>query len=232
MRKRKRTAQCKRERILIVDDCEENCKILREILAPAFECSYVIDSTKAFSLITEKKPDLVVLDYNLSGMGGCDICKMIRDHKSTKNLPVVFVSQTSTVEEKIHAFEHGADDFISGPFHVREFVLRIKARLPEREPDLEAELFAGNLRMDLISRQVCVDGTEAVLTPKQFEILKMLLLKKNQLVTRKECMAEIWGDAKVTLRNMDAQISYLKRKIKKFKGRIIAIPTLGYRLEV
>jgi two-component system alkaline phosphatase synthesis response regulator PhoP len=219
------------KKILIVDDYEESCKLLAEILSSTYDCSYTSDSLSAFNMIAEKKPDLILLDYKMPGMMGVDVCKMLRENESTKTTPIIFVSGAATIDEKIKAFETGADDFISKPFHVKELILRIKARLSDKDQDVAAELVAANLRMNLLSRQVFVDGEEVNLTPKQFDILKMLVQNKNNLVTREKCLSEIWGDTEVTSRNVDSQINYLKRKIHKFNGRITAVPSLGYRLE-
>jgi Response regulators consisting of a CheY-like receiver domain and a winged-helix DNA-binding domain len=219
------------KKILIVDDYEESCKLLAEILSSIYECSYTSDSTRAVELINERKPDLVLLDYKMPGVMGVDVCRQIRENLNTRGTPVIFVSGAATIDERIKAFETGADDFISKPFHVKELILRIKARLADREEEALSELIAGNLTMNLLSRQVFVDGEEVNLTPKQFEILKMLLAAKNRLVTREKCMNEIWGETEVTSRNIDSQINYLKRKISKFHGRIVAVPSLGYRLE-
>lgn len=219
------------KKIVIVDDYEESCKLLAEILSSSYECTYTSDSTSAVQLINEKKPDLVLLDYKMPGVMGVDVCRMIRETETTKKLPIIFVSGAATIDERIKAFETGADDFISKPFHVKELILRIKARLSEKEPEAVSELRAGNLRMNLLSRQVFVEGEEINLTPKQFDILKMLVAAKNHLVTREKCLMEIWGHTEVTSRNVDSQINYLKRKISKFTGRIVAVPSLGYRLE-
>lgn len=220
------------KKIVIVDDYEESCKLLAEILSSSYDCHYTSDSSTAFNLINEVRPDLILLDYKMPGVMGVDVCRMVRESDQTKNIPIIFVSGAATIDERIHAFETGADDFISKPFHVKELILRIKARLSDKESEAVSELAAGNLRMNLLSRQVFVDGSEVNLTPRQFDILKMLVASKNNLVTREKCLSEIWGDTEVTSRNVDSQINYLKRKIEKFKGRIIAVPSLGYRLEI
>lgn len=219
------------KKIVIVDDYEESCKLLSEILSSTYDCSYTSDSTSAVKLINEKRPDLILLDYKMPGMMGVDVCRIVRESETTKNTPIIFVSGAATIDERIEAFETGADDFISKPFHVKELILRIKARLSNKEPEMASEISAANLRMNLLSRQVFVDNDEVSLTPKQFDILKMLVAAKNNLVTREKCLLEIWGDTEVTSRNVDSQINYLKRKIAKFKGRIVAVPSLGYRLE-
>lgn len=226
-----RGADLAAKKIVIVDDYEESCKLLAEILSSTYECSYTSDSTSAVRLINEKRPDLILLDYKMPGVMGVDVCRMVRESETTKNTPIIFVSGAATIDERIKAFETGADDFISKPFHVKELILRIKARLSEKEPEMASELVAANLRMNLLSRQVFVDGEEVNLTPKQFDILKLLVAGKNHLVTRDKCLSEIWGETEVTSRNVDSQINYLKRKIAKFNGRIVAVPSLGYRLE-
>lgn len=219
------------KKIVIVDDYEESCRLLAEILSTSYDCSYTSDSTTAVQLINEKKPDLILLDYKMPGLMGVDVCRIVRETEASRKTPIIFVSGAATIDERIKAFETGADDFISKPFHVKELILRIKARLSDKEPEVLSEIRAANLRMNLLSRQIFVDTEEINLTPKQFDILKMLVLSKNNLVTRERCLTEIWGDTEVTSRNVDSQINYLKRKIAKFNGRIVAVPSLGYRLE-
>lgn len=182
-------------------------------------------------MIKRIKPDLVILDYKMPVLKGTDLCKMIRMNVNTKYIPIVFVSGAAEIEDKIEAFELGADDFVSKPFHVKELILRLKARLSDRDQE-QAELFAGNLSMNLIHRQVHVAGEEVYLTPKQFDILKLLVEGKNDLVLRDRFLSDIWGDTEVSSRNVDSQINYLKRKIEKFNGRISAVPSQGYRLTV
>jgi two-component system, OmpR family, alkaline phosphatase synthesis response regulator PhoP len=220
------------KKVLIIDDYEEHCKVLVRILSPFYECFYTLDSTKAFSIVIEKKPDLILLDYIMPAPMGLDICKMIREDKRVKDIPIIFISGASTVDEKILALEHGANDFILKPFHAPELVLRVKARLSAEKYIPTSFISLANLQMNLLTHKVYVDGTEVRLTPRQFAILKVLASKKNTLVTRESCLSEIWGDCNVQARNVDAQINTLKRKISKFNGKIIAVHGLGYRLEV
>ncbi|MCX7977774.1 MAG: response regulator transcription factor, partial [Bdellovibrionaceae bacterium] len=117
------------------------------------------------------------------------------------------------VEERIRALEMGADDFISKPFHAREFELRVRGRL-ESKGNFQSELTAGALRIDLLSRQVFLFEKEISLTPKQFELLKILVANQNCLVTREIFLKEVWGDTKVSPRNIDSQLNYLKKKLK------------------
>lgn len=219
------------KKVLIVDDYEDSCNMFKEILCGNYECLTTQDSTKTFELIDSYKPNLVLLDYRMPGLQGIDICQRIRSTEELKYIPVIFVSGVATVDEKIKAFEMGADDFVSKPFHVKELILRIK-RLLERENEPHSEFMVSNLKMNLITRRVYVDDHEVQLTPKQFDILKLLVESKNNLVSRERFLNEIWGDTEVTSRNVDSQINYLKRKIEHFKGKISAVPSQGYRLDI
>ena len=221
---------CELKRILIVDDYEENCTMLSDILKNEYQCAYTQNNKKAFDFIKQYKPNLIILDYQMPGLLGTEICQMIRANEVTKNLPVVFVSGVATADEKIRTFEMGADDFISKPFHIKELLVRLR-RLLNRNLGSAAELQAGNLRMDLFARKVFINQQEISLTPKQFDILKILVTRKNNLVSRETFLKEIWTGIEVTSRNVDSQINYLKRKIENFSGRIVAAPGIGYRLE-
>ena len=97
------------KKIVIVDDYEESCKLLAEILSSTYECSYTSDSTAAVKLINEQKPDLILLDYKMPGMLGVDVCREVRESAQTKHTPIIFVSGAATIDERIEAFETGAN---------------------------------------------------------------------------------------------------------------------------
>lgn len=220
-----------RKKILIVDDYEESCRALSEILNTDYDSKYIFDSKLAMDGIKEFRPDLLLLDYQMPDIGGLDLCKMVRADKAAKNTPIVFISGAATIDDKIKAFEHGANDFVSKPYNVKELLLRIKARLSDRAAE-NIELVAGNLKLNLISREVFVDSEVIELTVKQFEILKLLVEFQGKLVTRDKFLSDIWGEAEVNSRNVDSQINYLKKKIQNFKGKIYSVAGQGYILEV
>lgn len=220
-----------KKKILIVDDNLESCELLSEIFSEDYECCYIQDSSSALQKVSSFAPDLVILDYKMPGLMGSSICSKIRSIEKLKYLPVVFVSGTISLDDKIEAFERGADDFISKPFHNKELLVRTK-RLLQKESPSETELVAGNLSMDLIRRKVIVDSEDVQLTPKQFGILKLLVEKTNQAVSRETFLSLVWGGAEVTARNVDSQINYLKKKLEKFTGRIISVPGSGYKIDL
>lgn len=219
------------KKIFIVDDYEESCRTLSEILSVDYETKYTSDSKIAFEMAKAFKPDLVLVDYQMPDVMGLDLCKMIRQDPETKNTIIFFISGAASQEEKIKAFEHGANDFVSKPYHVKELILRVKARLSDRDTGVATMLTTGNLKINLISREVFVNDVSVDLTVKQFEILKMLMETPGKLVTRERFLNEIWDGVEVNSRNVDSQINYLKKKIQGFEGTIYSIAGQGYVLE-
>lgn len=220
------------QKIAIIDDFEESCQLMSEILTPHFECTYICQAEKALDFVKMKNPDLILMDYKMPFVNGVELCKAIKEIDEIKKIPIIFVSGAVTSEERIETLEAGGDDFLAKPFHPKELVLRVQKRLKDYSKDNNSELAAANLKMNLHSRQVYVNGNEVTLTPKQFEILKLLLDNKNNLVSRTQFMTEIWGHFDVTPRNVDSQINYLKKKIDGFTGLITAVPSFGYRLDI
>ncbi len=223
-----------REKIVIVDDFEESCQLMVEILSSEYECHYTCQAEKGLELIQKIKPQLILLDYKMPYVNGVEICKILKEIPSLRSIPVIFISGAVTSDERIETLESGGDDFLSKPFHPRELMLRVRKRMSGSRQEAIGEsnlLSASNLKMNLSSRQCYVDEIEVKLTPKQFEILKLLIESKNQVVSRSTFMIEIWGHTDVGVRNVDSQMNYLKKKIQAFQGNISSVQGLGYRLD-
>ncbi len=220
------------KKIAIIDDFEESCQLISEILSPYFSCQYICQAEKALDFVQTMRPDLILMDYKMPHVTGVELCKAIKDVPSLKQIPIVFISGAVTPDERIETLESGGDDFISKPFHPKELFLRVTKRLKDYSDSSAGIIDVGNLRMNLSSRQCYVNNNEVTLTPKQFEILKLLIENKAQLVSRQTFMKEIWGHSEVTPRNVDSQINYLKKKIDGFVGNITAVPSYGYRLDM
>ncbi len=221
-----------KKKIVIVDDFEESCQLMVEILSPFFDCHYICQSEKALDLILSVKPNLILMDYKMPYVTGVELCKIIKDIPSLKQIPIIFISGAVTSDERIETLESGGDDFLSKPFHPKELLLRVQKRLKNYSVDEINYLNVGNIRMNLNSRQCHLDNKEIPLTPKQFEILKLLIENKSQVVSRQAFMSEIWGHSDVTPRNVDSQINYLKKKMEGFLGHITSVPGYGYRLDI
>ena len=220
------------KKIVIVDDFEESCLLMSEILSTHFDCKYICQSEKALDFIKKENPHLILMDYKMPYVTGVELCKIIKETPDLKSIPIIFISGAVTSDERIETLESGGDDFLSKPFHPKELFLRVQKRLKENDHTQKIVLEASNLKMNLNSRQCFVDDREVTLTPKQFEILKLLIEHQSQMVSRQTFMYEIWGHFDVTPRNVDSQINYLKKKIDGFVGNITAVPSYGYRLDI
>jgi DNA-binding response OmpR family regulator len=220
-----------KKKIVIVDDFEESCQLMVEILSNDFDCKYICQSEKALELIHSIKPDLILMDYKMPYVTGVELCKIIKDVPTLKQIPIIFISGAVTSDERIETLESGGDDFLSKPFHPKELLLRVQKRLKNYTVDDVVYLTVSNIKMNLNSRQCHLDSREVLLTPKQFEILKLLIENKAEVVSRQVFMTEIWGHSDVTPRNVDSQINYLKKKLEGFLGHITSVPGFGYRLD-
>ena len=221
-----------KKKIVIVDDFEESCQLMVEILSPEFECHYICQSEKALEAIQAMKPDIILMDYKMPYVTGVELCKIIKNIPSLQHIPIIFISGAVTSDERIETLESGGDDFLSKPFHPKELLLRVKKRLNNiTTDDASYLLLFENIRMNLKARQCFLGEAEILLTPKQFEILKLLIENKSQVVSRQVFMTEIWGHSDVTPRNVDSQINYLKKKLEGFKGQITSVAGFGYRLD-
>lgn len=219
-----------KKKIVIVDDFEESCQLMVDILSVEFDCVYTCQSEKAIDLIQSENPDIILMDYKMPHITGIELCKIIKNMSSLQDTPIIFISGAVTSDERIETLEAGGDDFLSKPFHPKELLLRVRKRLNDYVVESDQQLVFENVRMNLKVRQCFLDKNEVQLTPKQFEILKLLIENKSEVVSRQAFMNEIWGHTDVTPRNVDSQINYLKKKLEGFRGQITSVAGFGYRL--
>ncbi len=220
------------KKVLVVDDSPDACETMAELLGDHFEVMAISDPQVAIDKIGSFGPDLILLDYLMPAVSGLEICKQIRDNKAWAGTPILFVSGVESSQDRVLAFEAGANDFIAKPFSIDELIARMNVRLSDQEKrgDGPSKLVAGNLTMNLITREVSIGPKVFKLTVKQFDILKLLVENQNNVVARKDCLDQVWGEVEVTSRNIDSQINYLKKKLDGFEGSIIAVPGIGYKL--
>ncbi len=228
-----------KQKIAIIDDFEESCLLMAEVLSDKFECKYICRADLALSFVKNYVPDLILLDYKMPHSTGVELCKIFKADEQLKLIPVIFVSGAVTTDERIETLESGGDDFISKPFHPKELLLRVQKRienkipLSEKASDKNINIHTvGNLVLNASSRMVFVNEAAVALTPKQFDILHLLIKNKNELVSRDDFMKQVWGHSDVTPRNVDSQINYLKNKTVGFNCEITAVLGHGYRLDV
>ena len=205
-------------RILVVDDEEDLCEILKFNLEIE---GYEVDT--AYSAEEALKKDLTVynlllLDVMMGEISGFKMARILRQDEKTANTPIIFLTAKDTENDMLTGFNLGADDYISKPFSIRQVIARVKAvlrRTSEKSKEKEIEkLEYETLALDTKRIKATVDGVEVPLTKKEFEILKLLLENKGNVFSREEILSRIWKDEVYVLdRTIDVNITRLRKKI-------------------
>ena len=223
------------DKILIVEDEVRIVRTLRLYLEQAgFAVSAVHTGTDAIPAFRQERPSLVLLDLNLPGQDGLDVCRSLR---RLGNVPIIMLTARTEEMDRLIGLELGADDYISKPFSPREVVARVRAVLRRTQGSLASEnlLQAGALQLDLAAYRVWIDGQLVDLTQTEFELMATLLRHKGQVLSRAQLLEAVQGVAHEEFeRAIDQHIKNLRRKLKTAVGDHPIIHTIygvGYRLD-
>jgi DNA-binding response OmpR family regulator len=202
-------------KILIVDDDFVLLQQLQSALkGENYMAAAARNGSEALAMLHESSFDLVILDIMMPELDGLSFLREIRAEKW--EIPVLLLSAKGDIEDKIHGLDLGADDYLSKPFSVNELFARIRALLRRKSRPGDSILRIGNLTLDTVSRQVCVDGFEVDLTPKEFAILEFLAYNRNRVVSKLSLTEHVWHDNfdPFAMSNViDVHIKNLRRKI-------------------
>lgn len=203
--------------ILIVEDEKKIADSLKQGLTEnSFQAEVAYDGIMGWKLFRNQPFDLVILDINLPGMNGYELCKAIRSANAA--IPVVMLTAMSAVDDKIEGFDAGADDYIIKPFDFRELLVRIRALLKRIHTTVATGtlLKAGDLVMNLDSKEVIRSEQVISLTAKEFQLLEYLLRNKNRVVSRADIALQVWDiDFDTRTNVIDVYVNYLRKKIDK-----------------
>jgi two-component system copper resistance phosphate regulon response regulator CusR len=203
--------------ILIVEDEKKIADSLKQGLSEnSFYADAAYDGAIGLKMFRNNPYNLVILDINLPGMNGYDLCKAIR--AINPDVPVVMLTSMSAVEDKIEGFDAGADDYIIKPFDFRELLVRVRALLKRIHSTVATGtlLKAGDLVMNLDSKEVTRDGKVISLTAKEFQLLEYLLRNKNRVLSRADIALQVWDiDFDTRTNVIDVYVNYLRKKIDK-----------------
>jgi two-component system, OmpR family, KDP operon response regulator KdpE len=222
-------------RILVIDDEPPIRRLLRTSLnAEGFEVLEAETAAKALSLIASSSPDVAILDLGLPDLDGLDIIRKVRADGS--KMPIIVLSSRAGEHGKVEALDLGADDYVTKPFGIAELVARIRTALRHRfqEEGREPLFKSGNLSVDLVRRIVTVKGEEVKLSPKEYDILRLLVLHAGKVLTHRFLMQEVWGPS--------CDVQYLRIYVRQLRQKIELEPEnpahiqtetgVGYRLRV
>lgn len=222
-------------RVLVVDDEPQIMRFLRPTLgANDFEVLEAKNGTEAIKLAASIAPDLIILDLGLPDMDGKDVIKALREWSQ---LPIIVLSARDREAEKIEALDLGADDFINKPFGVGELMARIRAALRHKLQQAgEPPVFRSyGLSVDLVRRLVQMNGQDVHLTPKEYELLRLLVQHAGKVLTHKQIMQAVWGPAHTEdTQYLRVYIGQLRQKIEINPDEpklILNEPGIGYRLK-
>ncbi|MEQ1884795.1 MAG: response regulator transcription factor [Bryobacteraceae bacterium] len=224
-------------RILIVDDDPQIRRVLKITLSgEGYEVKDVRSGEEAELALRDERFDLMLLDMNMPGMGGLETCKTVR---STSDVAIIMLTVRDSEEDKVATLDAGADDFITKPFSTPELLARIRAALRRAPmaPETGAQKVAlGNAVVDFPSRRVTVNSNEIRLTPKEFDLLRYLILHPNRSIPHRELLQAVWGpDYGDEVEYLRVFIKQLRRKIEpapEEPAYILTEPWVGYRLHL
>ena len=223
------------ERILIVDDDASIGDMLEEMLAQeGYAVLRAYSGTEALLLLRENKPDLVLLDLMLPGLGGEDVLPYLKD------VPVIVMSAKAGVDDKVQLLLNGAADYVTKPFSGKELMARIAVQLRMRKErqtalagEIKSQLKYGPIMLNAASGQCFAADKEIRLTRTEYAILKLLLLNRNQVVSRSALLDYIGVDTPdCTESSLKVHISHLRGKLREATGQdhIEAVWGIGFRL--
>ncbi len=215
--------------LLIEDDQILNQNISEALKAENFNIVSLFDGVLAEKKLKTESFDCVILDINLPGKNGFDICKEFRQHNH--NTPVIMLTAFGELDDKVKGYNCGADDYLTKPFYMRELLLRVNAllkRSAKSEPQKKT-ISIGDLYINLSTKKVMRQNKEIELTPREFQILVKLIEKKGELICKKDLIKEIWGNVvDANTNTIEVYINFLRNKLDKPFGKNSIKTKIGY----
>jgi len=223
------------KKILVVEDEPGILVSLRdEFESEGYTVHTAESGDKALEMAKKQNPDLIILDIMLPVLDGYEVCKKLRMEGDTT--PIIMLTIKDKEVDKVLGLELGADDYVTKPFSLRELTARVKAlfrRIEERAKDLASYSF-GEIRLDFQKYEATKRGKKLDLTPLEFRMLKLLIEKKGQVLSRDEFLDHIWGEENISVsfRTVDSHIANIRKKIEDDPSNpkyILSLRSVGYK---
>ena len=219
--------------ILIIEDEFSLADAVAETLQSFNVCIKTNGEEGEDEALTENY-DLILLDVMLPRKNGFDILRYLRQEKI--KTPVIMLTAKSEIEDKLNGLEHGADDYITKPFSMRELMARVKAVLKRTNNIEDTEMLEfGDLILDVKNAKLKCKENEIQISGKELELIEQLLLNKNQVLSKESIVERIWGyESDAEYNNVEVYITFIRRKLKLLESKvnIKAVRGIGYRLEI
>ncbi|MEG1539274.1 MAG: response regulator transcription factor [Muribaculaceae bacterium] len=220
----------KRVNILVVDDEETICEVLKinlELEGYNVDCAHSAEEASKLQLLNYS---LILLDVMMGEMNGFEFASLIRKEPLTANIPIIICTAKDSDTDLIEGFNRGVDDYIKKPFLMRELVLRVKSVLRRSDKNNNSDIITyKTLQIDIIKKKCIIDGEDIQLTKKEFEMLQLFLGTREKIFSREEILDRVWeSDVLVIDRTIDVNINRLRKKIKNYGTNIITKLGYGY----
>ncbi len=224
------------KRILIVDDEPDFVRFLNDVLTPEnFVVTVAENGVKALKMAAASVPDLILLDWNLPGKDGIEVCKALRADPKTDHIPIIMLTARGRETDTVLGLEMGANDFITKrALRPRELIARVRSALrkPGTGGDATEILRSGELTLDTARRKVSIGDREVDLRMKEFDLLHVFMKKAGRVLTRDFLTETVWGEQFFgTSRTVDTTIARLRAELGKEGRKIEAIKGVGYKFE-
>jgi two-component system KDP operon response regulator KdpE len=221
-------------RLLLVDD---EVQIIRSLTPALVAAGYTVDAAEdgasALDRAASEPYDILILDLGLPDMDGKDLIARIR---TWSEVPIVVLSARDMEAEKVAALDLGADDFVNKPVAMRELLARLRANLrgSARRFAAQPSVTLGDLQIDFTNRRAWVEGDMVKLTPREFDLLRILARHEGRVVTHRQVMAAVWGgDSSVNIGHLRVLVAQLRQKLEAEPSsprNLLTAPGVGYRL--
>jgi DNA-binding response OmpR family regulator len=229
-----------RTQVLVVDDEHDIAGLIKHSLEKGGDIDVDIVGTgdEALKAVTDRTPDLIVLDLNLPVLSGLEVCRILRARASTARVPIIMLTARTSESDRVTGLDVGADDYITKPFSLRELAARVRAVLRRGHvgggnghATAEAFVYRGkHLVADFDAVAVSIDGEPIRLTRREFELLRYLVENKNRVLSRDRLLERVWGyDRLVETRSVDVHVGRLRSKLGAAGRQIETVVGLGYR---
>ena len=218
-------------RILIVDDEIKIREVVSEYArVNGYQCDEASNGVDAVELVRKNDYNCIILDIMMPELDGFSACKKI---KAIKNVPIIMLSARQDEDDKLFSFEMGVDDYVTKPFSPKELMARIKAICDRYNVHLDEKYVFDGLIIDVLGRDVSIDGKKATLTPKELDLLVYLIKNKNIALSREKLLYDVWDtDYYDDDRTIDTHIKMLRKDLGKYAKHIVTVRGMGYKFEV
>ena len=190
---------------------------------------------EALKLIKDKNPDLILMDWMLPDLSGVEICKQLKKNKKYSDIPIIMLTAKGEEEDKLRAFDTGADDYVTKPFSQKELNARIKSLLRRSKPQASSDIVEfTDLKIDRITKRVYRKGLEISIGPTEYKLLDFFIKNPKRVYSREQLLNNVWGEnIYVETRTVDVHIRRLRQaiNIEGSKSLIRTVRSAGYSLE-